>query len=68
MLIKELVRITSLWEEEWVVTLRHVQNDLVSRKITLEEEISRVYENETYTKKEKQEIIMEKYHVIKILF
>eukprot|EP01129_Flabellula_baltica_P013124 TRINITY_DN6046_c0_g1_i1.p1 TRINITY_DN6046_c0_g1~~TRINITY_DN6046_c0_g1_i1.p1 ORF type:complete len:2494 (-),score=424.74 TRINITY_DN6046_c0_g1_i1:14-7495(-) len=64
LLIEEFGRITLLWEEQWGITIRGVQNDLQSRKKTLEDEVRRVELNEIVSSEEKNRIIQEKYKAI----
>ncbi|PIK62569.1 putative serine/threonine-protein kinase SMG1 [Apostichopus japonicus] len=64
LLVKELRRITLLWEELWLGTLNHVQHDLTRRIAQLEEGVQRIQKNETLSKAEKEAILQEKHKAI----
>eukprot|EP01119_Soliformovum_irregulare_P007298 TRINITY_DN1969_c0_g5_i1.p1 TRINITY_DN1969_c0_g5~~TRINITY_DN1969_c0_g5_i1.p1 ORF type:complete len:1347 (+),score=556.40 TRINITY_DN1969_c0_g5_i1:406-4446(+) len=64
LLIQELTRITSLFEEQWMVALHQLQPEVASRMKTVKNEIVRLNENKSLTAAEKSKLILEKYSTI----
>lgn len=63
-LVKELRRITLLWDELWLGTLAQYQSEIVKRQQQLEQEIEKVNENPNLEKEEKISLIAEKHRII----
>ncbi|XP_076263990.1 serine/threonine-protein kinase Smg1 isoform X2 [Rhynchophorus ferrugineus] len=63
-LVKELRRITLLWDELWLGTLAQHQSEISKRQYQLEYEIEKVNENINLTKEEKSSLIAEKHRII----
>lgn len=64
MLVKELRRITLLWDELWLGTLAQHHSEILKRQQQLEQEIEKVNENPNLEKEEKISLIAEKYRII----
>ncbi|KAF5305594.1 hypothetical protein FQR65_LT07674, partial [Abscondita terminalis] len=64
MLVKELRRITLLWDELWLGTLAQYHSEIIQRQHQLEVEIEKVNENSHLDKDEKISLITEKYRII----
>ncbi|CAG9824418.1 unnamed protein product [Phaedon cochleariae] len=63
-LVKELRRITLLWDELWLGTLAQHQSEINKRQQQLEYEIEKVNENTSLDKEEKASLIAEKHRII----
>lgn len=63
-LVKELRRITLLWDELWLGTLAQYQSEIIKRQQQLEQEIDKVNENPSLGKEEKISLIAEKHRII----
>lgn len=63
-LVKELRRITLLWDELWLGTLAQHQSEINKRQQQLEYEIEKVNENPHLNKEEKMSLIAEKHRII----
>lgn len=63
-LVKELRRITLLWDELWLATLSQQHSDFNKRFEQVEFEIQKVQDNTWLSNKEKDHLIVEKYHII----
>ena len=63
-LVKELRRITLLWDELWLGTLAQHQTEISKRQQQLEYEIEKVNENPNLNKEEKMSLIAEKHRII----
>ncbi|KAJ8915770.1 hypothetical protein NQ315_004582 [Exocentrus adspersus] len=63
-LVKELRRITLLWDELWLGTLAQHQSEITKRQQQLEYEIEKVNENTSLGKDEKASLIAEKHRII----
>lgn len=63
-LVKELRRITLLWDELWLGTLAQYQSEIIKRQQQLEQEIEKVNENPSLEKEEKISLIAEKHRII----
>ncbi|KYB28836.1 serine/threonine-protein kinase SMG1 [Tribolium castaneum] len=63
-LVKELRRITLLWDELWLGTLAQHQTEITKRQQQLEYEIEKVNENPHLNKEEKLSLIAEKHRII----
>ncbi|KAJ8935611.1 hypothetical protein NQ318_017349 [Aromia moschata] len=63
-LVKELRRITLLWDELWLGTLAQHQSEISKRQQQLEYEIEKVNENASLNKEEKVSLIVEKHRII----
>lgn len=63
-LVKELRRITLLWDELWLGTLAQHQSEILKRQQQLEYEIEKVNENANLNKDEKKSLIEEKHRII----
>lgn len=63
-LVKELRRITLLWDELWLYNLAQQQTDINKRQQQLEYEIEKVNENSNLNKEEKISLIAEKHRII----
>nr|NVI76420.1 no-on-and-no-off transient C [Cucujiformia] len=63
-LVKELRRITLLWDELWLGTLAQHQSEISKRQLQLEYEIEKVNENASLNKEEKASLIVEKHRII----
>ncbi|KAG7209878.1 hypothetical protein KM043_011480 [Ampulex compressa] len=63
-LVKELRRITLLWDELWLATLCQHHTDITKRFEQLETEIQRVQENAWLSSEEKERLISEKHRII----
>ncbi|XP_023013215.2 serine/threonine-protein kinase Smg1 [Leptinotarsa decemlineata] len=63
-LVKELRRITLLWDELWLGTLAQHQSEITKRQHQLEYEIEKVNENISLDKEEKASLIIEKHRII----
>ncbi|XP_020295832.1 serine/threonine-protein kinase SMG1 isoform X3 [Pseudomyrmex gracilis] len=63
-LVKELRRITLLWDELWLATLCQHHTEFIKRFEQLEIEIQRVQDNVWLTSEEKDKLIAEKYRII----
>lgn len=63
-LVKELRRITLLWDELWLGTLAQHQSEITKRQQQLEYEIEKVNENGSLSKDEKASLIVEKHRII----
>jgi PI-3-kinase-related kinase SMG-1 len=63
-LVKELRRITLLWDELWLGTLAQHQTEITKRQQQLEYEIEKVNENPNLNKEEKMSLIAEKHRII----
>ncbi|XP_030753715.1 serine/threonine-protein kinase SMG1 [Sitophilus oryzae] len=63
-LVKELRRITLLWDELWLGTLAQHQSEITKRQQQLEYEIEKVNENANLSKEEKTYLIVEKHRII----
>ncbi|XP_050301026.1 serine/threonine-protein kinase SMG1 [Anthonomus grandis grandis] len=63
-LVKELRRITLLWDELWLGTLAQHQSEIGKRQRQLEYEIEKVNENSNLSKEEKASLIFEKHRII----
>ncbi|KAH1004120.1 hypothetical protein HUJ04_003920 [Dendroctonus ponderosae] len=63
-LVKELRRITLLWDELWLGTLAQHQSEIIKRQHQLEYEIEKVNENANLSKEEKTTLMMEKHRII----
>lgn len=64
LLVKELRRITLLWDELWLGTLAQYHSEIIQRQHQLEVEIEKVNENANLDKDEKISLITEKYRII----
>lgn len=64
MLVKELKRITILWDELWLGTLMQYHNEINKRQEQLEVEIEKVNENQYIEHEEKVSLIAEKHRII----
>ncbi|KAB0796118.1 hypothetical protein PPYR_10179 [Photinus pyralis] len=64
MLVKELRRITLLWDELWLGTLVQYNSEIIQRQHQLEVEIEKVNDNAHLDKDEKISLITEKYRII----
>ncbi|KAK4876755.1 hypothetical protein RN001_009261 [Aquatica leii] len=64
MLVKELRRITLLWDELWLGTLAQYHSEIIQRQHQLEVEIEKVNDNSHLDKDEKISLITEKYRII----
>ncbi|XP_025837692.1 serine/threonine-protein kinase SMG1 [Agrilus planipennis] len=62
--VKELRRITLLWDELWLGTLFQHHSEINKRQQMLEQEIEKVNENPNLDKQEKISLITEKYRII----
>lgn len=62
--MKELRRITLLWDELWLGTLAQHQSEISKRQHQLEYEIEKVNENASLSKEEKVSLIVEKHRII----
>nr|NVI76419.1 no-on-and-no-off transient C [Cucujiformia] len=63
-LVKELRRITLLWDELWLGTLAQHQTEITKRQQQLDYEIEKVNENPSLNKEEKISLIAEKHRII----
>lgn len=63
-LVKELRRITLLWDELWLGTLAQHQTEITKRQQQLENEIEKVNDNQNLSKEEKVALIAEKHRII----
>ncbi|KAJ8940266.1 hypothetical protein NQ314_010760 [Rhamnusium bicolor] len=63
-LVKELRRITLLWDELWLGTLAQHQSEISKRQQQLEYEIEKVNENASLNKEEKASLVVEKHRII----
>ncbi|XP_056647970.1 serine/threonine-protein kinase SMG1 isoform X1 [Diorhabda sublineata] len=63
-LVKELRRITLLWDELWIGTLAQHQSEITKRQQQLEYEIEKVNDNTSLDKAEKASLIIEKHRII----
>ena len=63
-LVRELRRISLLWDELWLATLSHHYSELQSRIQKLEVEVEKVQSNQNLKESEKTEIIAEKHRII----
>ncbi|XP_066151447.1 serine/threonine-protein kinase SMG1 [Euwallacea fornicatus] len=63
-LVKELRRITLLWDELWLGTLAQHQSEISKRQHQLEYEIEKVNDNTNLTKEERSSLIIEKHRII----
>ncbi|XP_060520485.1 serine/threonine-protein kinase SMG1 isoform X2 [Cylas formicarius] len=63
-LVKELRRITLLWDELWLGTLAQHQSEIAKRQAQLEYEIDKVNENASLSTEEKASMIAEKHRII----
>nr|NVI76418.1 no-on-and-no-off transient C [Cucujiformia] len=63
-LVKELRRITLLWDELWLGTLSQHQSEILKRQHQLEYEIDKVNDNANLSKEEKISLIAEKHRII----
>lgn len=63
-LVKELRRITLLWDELWLATLCQNHAEITKRFEQLEVEIQRVQDNAWLTSEEKEKLIVEKHRII----
>ncbi|XP_050514722.1 serine/threonine-protein kinase SMG1 [Diabrotica virgifera virgifera] len=63
-LVKELRRITLLWDELWLGTLAQHQSEINKRQQQLEYEIEKVNDNTSLDKTEKASLIIEKHRII----
>ncbi|KAG5885459.1 hypothetical protein JTB14_037040 [Gonioctena quinquepunctata] len=63
-LVKELRRITLLWDELWLGTLAQHQSEISKRQLQLEYEIEKVNDNMNLDKEEKASLIVEKHRII----
>lgn len=63
-LVKELRRITLLWDELWLGTLAQHQSEISKRQHQLEYEIEKVNDNSSLSKEEKASLIAEKHRII----
>ncbi|KAF5303932.1 hypothetical protein FQA39_LY01717 [Lamprigera yunnana] len=63
-LVKELRRITLLWDELWLGTLAQYHNEIIQRQHQLEVEIEKVNSNSHLDQDEKISLITEKYRII----
>ncbi|XP_044735996.1 serine/threonine-protein kinase SMG1 isoform X2 [Chrysoperla carnea] len=64
LLVKELRRITLLWDELWLGTLLQHNNEIVRRLTQLEQEILKVNNNTNLTKDEKEYLVAEKHRIL----
>nr|NVI76415.1 no-on-and-no-off transient C [Cucujiformia] len=64
LLVKELRRITLLWDELWLGTLMQQQPEINKRQQLLEDEIEKVYENPNLEDEAKISLIAEKHRII----
>lgn len=64
LLVKELRRITLLWDELWLGTLMQYHNEITQRQRQLELEIGKVNDNVYLDKEQKSSLITEKYRII----
>nr|XP_018895690.1 PREDICTED: serine/threonine-protein kinase SMG1-like [Bemisia tabaci] len=64
LLVKELRRITLLWDELWLGTLQQHHSEMSRRVAQLEAEIKRVDSNPQLTDQEKDYLVSEKYRII----
>lgn len=64
MLVKELRRITLLWDELWLGTLAQHHSEIIKRQQQLEQEIEKVNANPNLEKEEKVSLIAEKHRII----
>lgn len=63
-LVKELRRITLLWDELWLGTFAQYHSEIIKRQQQLEQEIEKVNENPSLEKAEKIALIAEKHRII----
>lgn len=63
-LVKELRRITLLWDELWLGTLAQHQSEITKRQQQLEYEIEKVNDNVNLSSEEKISLIAEKHRII----
>lgn len=63
-MVKELRRITLLWDELWLGTLAQHNSEIHKHQRQLQYEIEKVNENPTLEKDEKLALISEKYHIV----
>ncbi|XP_071960703.1 serine/threonine-protein kinase SMG1-like [Antedon mediterranea] len=61
LMIRELRRITILWDELWLGTLNQLHLDVTRRLSTIDDEAKKVESNSSLSKDEKKAIIWEKY-------
>lgn len=64
MLVHELRRITVLWDELWLGTLAQNHSDMSKKCHQLTAEITRLNNNSSLSKSEKQQLIKKKYDII----
>nr|NVI76410.1 no-on-and-no-off transient C [Cucujiformia] len=64
LLVKELRRITLLWDELWLGTLLQHNSEMNKRQQQLEYEIEKVVENNSLSEEEKISLIAEKHRII----
>lgn len=63
-LVKELRRITLLWDELWLGTLAQYHSEIIKRQQQMEQEIEKVNGNPNLEKEEKISLIAEKHRII----
>lgn len=63
-LVKELRRITLLWDELWLATLCQHHSDITKRFEQLEFEVQKVQDNMWLSPEEKDRLIAEKHRII----